>query len=121
MDETDLSELRDEVKRLALDLLSNETLVVKQTTQNSTQGRERGSTLNSELNGEKTNTRDSTQGTEKSNEMEILFYGRAEIGGDTITLLNNASPVIADLCRCLLSASAANRQASWNFILKALS
>jgi len=93
MDETDLSEFKDEVKRLALDLISNETLVVKHTDQNSTNG----------------------------NEQEILFYGRAGIGGDTITLLNNASPVIAELCRCLLSASAVNRQASWNFILKALS
>jgi len=121
MDETDLSELRDEVKRLALDLLSNETLVVKQTTQNSTQGRERGSTLNSELNGEKTNTPGSTQDSGQTSGLEILFYGRAGIGGDTITLLNDASPLIAELCRCLLSASAVNRQASWNFILKALS
>ncbi|MGV8138558.1 MAG: hypothetical protein AB2L20_25430 [Mangrovibacterium sp.] len=89
MNETDRAELSDEVRRLAMDLLSNETLVVKQAAED--------------------------------DEQEVLFYGRAGIGGDTITLLNNASPVIADLCRCLLSASAANRQASWNFILKALS
>ena len=97
MDQTDLSEFKDEVKRLAPDLLSNETLVVKQTDQNS------------------------TQGTEQSSELEVLFYGQAEIGGDTITLLNDASPLIAELCRCLLSASSVNRQASWTFICKALS
>lgn len=121
MDETDLSEFKDEVKRLALDLLSNETLVLKQADQNSPRGRKRNSALNGELNGEKTNIPGSTQGTEQSSEPEILFYGRAGIGGDTITLLNDASPLIAELCRCLLSASAINRQASWNFICKALS
>jgi len=89
MDESDLSEFKDEVKRLALDLLSNETLVLKQAPQ--------------------------------GNEQEVLFYGRAGISGDAITILNDASPVIAALCRCLLSASAVNRQASWNFICKALS
>ena len=87
--ETDRAELSEEVKRLAMDLLSNETLVVKQ----------------------------SAEGKEQ----EVLFYGRAEIGGDTVTILNDASPLIAELCSSLLAVSAVNRQAGWNFILKALS
>ncbi|MGV8137076.1 MAG: hypothetical protein AB2L20_17830 [Mangrovibacterium sp.] len=101
MNETERTELSDEVKRLAIDLLSNETLVVRQAARNSTQG--------------------STQNTEQSTEQEILFYGRTEIGGDTVSIVNNGSPAIARLCSSLLTASAVNRQAGWNFILKALS
>ena len=89
MNETERTELSDEVKRLAMDLLSNETLVVRQTA---------GSTG-----------------------QEILFYGRAEIGGDTVTIVNDGSSAIARLCSSLLAASAVNRQACWNFICKALS
>lgn len=89
MNETDRTELSDEVKRLAMDLLSNETLVVRQTAGNT--------------------------------EQEVLFYGRAEIGGDTVTIVNDGSSAIARLCSSLLAASAVNRQASWNFICKALS
>jgi len=89
MNETDRTELSDEVKRLAMDLLSNETLVIKQTS---------GSTA-----------------------QEVLFYGRAEIGGDTVSFVNDGSPDIARLCSSLLRASTVNRQAGWNFILKALS
>jgi|GEM_PF-1385269 len=109
MDETDLSEFKDEVKRLALDLLSNETLVVRQTVPGGIQG------------SEQDNAQDSERGSEQSSELEILFYGRAGIGGDTITILNAPSPMASELCNCLLSASSVNRQASWNFILKALS
>ena len=89
MNETERTELSDEVKRLAMDSLSNETLVIKQTS---------GSTG-----------------------QEVLFYGRAEIGGDMVTIVNDGSPDIARLCSSLLAASAVNRQASWTFICKALS
>ncbi|MEL7589423.1 MAG: hypothetical protein AAGU19_22105 [Prolixibacteraceae bacterium] len=89
MNETDCTELSDEVKLLAMDLLSNETLVIKQTS---------GSTG-----------------------QEVLFYGRAEIWGDMVTIVNDGSSAIARLCSSLLAASAVNRQASWTFICKALS
>lgn len=89
MNETDRAELSDEVKRLAADLLSNETLVAE------------------EVAG--------------SQEQTLLFYGHTGIGGDTIGLLNDPSPGVSDLCSSLLSASASNRRAVWNFILKALS
>lgn len=89
MNETERTELSDEVKRLAMDLLSNETLVVRQTT---------GSTG-----------------------QEVLFYGRAEIGGDTVSIVNDGSPDIARLCSSLLKVSTVNRQAGRNFICKALS
>lgn len=89
MDKDDLSEFRDEVKRLAADLLTNETLVAEQVA--------------------------------GSREQILLFYGHAGIGGDTIGLLNDPSPRVPALCSSLLSASASNRRAVWNFILKALS
>jgi hypothetical protein len=121
MNEAELSGFKDEIKRLALDLLSNETLVVKQTGPNSIQGRERDSAPTSELNGEQTNIQGNTPGAGQSNEPEILFYSRAGIGGDTTALLNDPSAGVSALCSSLLSASAVNRRAVWNFILKALS
>ncbi len=113
MNETDHAELSDEVKRLAMDLLSNETLVVRQAARNSTQG----STQNIEQSDGQGRDQDSGQGGEQ----EVLFYGRTEIGGDMVTIVNDGSPDIARLCSSLLTASAVNRKAGWNFILKALS
>ncbi len=89
MDEADLSEFRDEIKRLTPDLLSNEILV--------------------------------TERSDRSTMQKILFYGHAEIGGDTITVLNDPSPVVSELYSSLLRTSAANRRAVWSFILNALS
>ena len=125
MNETERTELSDEVKRLAMDLLSNETLVVRRAARNSTPNSTRGSNQNIEQSDgqgrDQDNDQDNDQDGEQEGGQEILFYGRAEIGGDTVTIVNDGSSAIARLCSSLLTSSAVNRKAGWSFILKALS
>ncbi len=53
-------------------------------------------------------------------EQTLLFYGHAEVGGDTVAVLNDHSREVSVLCSTLLSASALSRRAAWNLILTAL-
>jgi hypothetical protein len=125
MNETERTKLSDEVKRLAIDLLSNETLVVRLAARNSTPDSTRSSTQSIEQSDGQGRVEDDGQdgGQEggQDGEQEVLFYGRTEIGGDTVSIVNDGSQAIARLCSSLLTASAVNRQAGWNFICKALS